>query len=163
MILSSTGTIVSAKSHLHGTYAATIHAITTSWDSFIYLTGSLASEMVIIKMTNSGNLEWVKYYSYDTLLMGYSICRAFSGNGVIVTGKSSTSSGSTIVVMEVDYSGELSYQNPYTAHPTTLTSTDISSSLVHSSLSWSSSNVLPLTFSTSVDSNSNPAYTPSIN
>ena len=71
------------------------------------MTGRLERKCLIVKMDSSANLEWAKYYDYESLFFGYSIARATSGNGVVLTGKADVSNGFDIFVMEVDSDGLL--------------------------------------------------------
>ena len=58
-------------------------------------------------MNSSGAFVWAKSYTYGSSFIGYSIARAASGNGVVLTGQVDVGNGQDIFVMEVDSEGEL--------------------------------------------------------
>ena len=106
MLLNSSGSVTLTKKVDHASDSITLNAITTSADGFIYMAGSIATKMVIVKITTAGNMEWIKYYEYGSNVEAYSISKATTGNGVIVTGKSNDA---VIVVIEVDSEGDLAF------------------------------------------------------
>ena len=102
--IDSASLITFGKTYIDTTDDININAITTSADGYIYLTGVMGSNLLVVKMDTSGNQQWVKTYSMT--MQGYSISKAVTGNGVILTGSLESSSGSSMAVVEMDSSGE---------------------------------------------------------
>ena len=86
-------------------------------------------------MTLVGILDWVKSYRFISISKAYSIAKAESGNGVIITGQYTESGDNDIMVMEVDEDGEVGGSNsPTTEH---VSESDIFANFVTNSLSSS--------------------------
>ena len=83
------------------------------------------NRLLVVKMDSSANLEWAKYYDYSSGFIGYSIARAATGNGVVLTGETNLGNGYDIFVMEVDSDGLLT-SSAGSYYPTSVTFTQSS-------------------------------------
>ena len=63
-----------------------IYGITESADGKIFISGSYGSRCLIMKLDNTATLEWAKYYNFVSGFVSYSIAKAATGNGVVITG-----------------------------------------------------------------------------
>ena len=122
VLTDSAGNIILQKSFAHSTTSVYIYGITESADGKLFLTGRMDAYCIIAQMDNSLNLEWTKYYDFGSNFAGYSIARAATGNGIVLTGKANVGNGQDIIVMEVDSDGLLT-SSAGTYYPTSISLT----------------------------------------
>lgn len=96
---SAAGVVTFGMMYAHSSDNIELKSMVVASDGNVVMAGKIGSKMLLIKADTSGTLQWAKSVQIHDETVAYSIARASSGTGFIISGKTVNSGNSNVFVM----------------------------------------------------------------